>query len=141
MAANAKNMLDNSHNKLSTSDPIFSQLYSDLEINQSDTYIDNTFDLDVFNKKYENVRRRRQNLIKDSEQERLSKLNITSLNKKIHQYTIGEILFNLKNALFGILNDLLRFKFTMDTFIKQNRLFYLGLFILIIVLIIYFFKK
>lgn len=141
MASNPKIMLDNSPDKLSKSDPIFNQLYTDLEINPSDTYVDNIFNLDIFNKKYEDVRRRRQKLIEDAEKERLGRLDTTSLKKKIHQYTIGEILFNLKDALFGILNDLLKFNFTIDTFTKQNRLFYLGLFILIIILIIYLFKK
>ena len=141
MASNPKNLLDNSPSQLSNTDSLFGQLRDDLEINPTDTYIDNTFNLDLFNKKYEDVRKRRQKLIKDAEQDKLSKQDTITFRKEIHQYTVGELLFGLKDAILGILGDLLRFRFRLDTFTKQNRLFYLGLFIMIIVLTIYLFTK
>lgn len=141
MAANPKILLDNSPDKLSKSDNIYSQINDDLEIKKSDIYIDNTFNLDLFNKKYEDIRKKKQKIVKDTEQKRLSKLNITEFTKKIHEYTVGELLFKLKDSIFGILGDLLRFRFRLDTFTKNNRLFYLGLLILIIILIIYLFSK
>lgn len=104
MAANPKNLLDNSPRYLSN---------SDLEMNPIDAYIDNTF----------------------------NKNPSIDKQKNIHQYTVGELLLGMKNAILNVFNDLLKLKFTVKTFTKQNRLFYLGLFIIIVVLIIYLFSK
>jgi uncharacterized membrane protein YcjF (UPF0283 family) len=140
MASNPRVMLDNSIDKLSQSDNIYSQLRDDLQIDLSDVYLDNTFDLNLFNKKYEDVRKRRQQNIQLFEQEKLKQLDKTSFKKKLHQYTVGELLFGIKDTIFGILIDLLNLQFTINTFSKQNRLFYIGLFIFIIIVILKIFE-
>jgi hypothetical protein len=99
-----------------------------------------SFDIDKFNKKYDEITKTRQQLMNAREQTILSKLNTTSFNKKLHEYTIGELAFGMKNTLFDIINDLVNLDLTIDVFIRNNRLFYIGLFINIIVLIIYLFQ-
>jgi hypothetical protein len=100
-----------------------------------------SFDIDKFNKKYDEINKNRQQLMNAREQAILSKMNTTTFNKKLHEYTIGELAFGLKNTLFDIINDLLNFNLTSDVFTKNNRLFYVGLFINIIVLILYLFQS
>jgi hypothetical protein len=100
-----------------------------------------SFDADKFNKKYDEINKNRQQLMNAREQTILSKMNKTSFNKKLHEYTIGELAFGMKNTIFDIINDLLNLNFTIDVFTKNNRLFYVGLFINIIVLIIYLFQN
>ncbi len=50
-----------------------------------------------------------------------------------------EILINFKNSLFNTMDDLLQYKFTTDTFTKNNRLLYLGILSIIISIIIFIF--
>lgn len=141
MASNPKIQLDNSPQLLSKSDQPYNKLRGDLEIDTKDVFTDNQFDLKKFNKQYEDVRMKRQKLITEGEKIKLSKLNITSDKKKLHELTIGELIFGMKDALFGILNDLIRLRFVTDTFTKNNRLFYIGFFIIIFVFFLYLVKN
>jgi len=56
--------------------------------------------------------------------------------KRINELTILEILSGIKQTFFGIINDLLRRHITLDTFTKDNRLFYLGIILIIFILIV-----
>ena len=142
MASNSKIQLNNKPDKLEPSDSIYGQLRDDLQFDRYDvTDEKNTFDLDKFNKKYEDVRKRRQKLLMNKQEDKLRKLNITTFKKKLHEYTVGEYAFGMKDAILGILGDLLRLQFTIQTFTKNNRLFYLGMFILINCLVIVLFSK
>lgn len=128
-------------NNIDNSDPVYQATRPDLEIDPTDVRSDNMFNLELFNKKYEDVRKRRQKRIKEIEEEKLARLNRLKHKKKLHQFTVGEHMFNMKDALLGTLNDILRLNITIKTFTKQNRLFYLGLFTLITILIITLFSK
>ena len=57
--------------------------------------------------------------------------------KPFYQLNLLEMAIELKNTWFGILDDLLAGNFTLDIILKDNRLFYVGLTILIIALILY----
>lgn len=74
---------------------------------------------------------------KKKEADELEKLEKIEEAKKIHQMTLADILINFKNSLFGLTDDLLEFKFTMETFTKENRLLYLGMFIVLFMVFIY----
>lgn len=58
-------------------------------------------------------------------------------NIKSYSQLFLEILINIKNTWFGLLDDLLQQKFYIETFTKNNRLLYLGLTIIIIALIVF----
>jgi hypothetical protein len=58
-------------------------------------------------------------------------------NRQFYDLTLLEILIELKNTWFGILDELLSGNITMGILMKNDRLFYVGLTILIIAIILY----
>lgn len=50
--------------------------------------------------------------------------------------SVGDILVGIKDTWFGILDDVLAFRFSYDIFLKYNRLFFIGLTLIIIALLI-----
>jgi hypothetical protein len=129
MASSPQIQFDNSP-KLLESSP-----QNNLGIDKDDVYVDNTFDIQKFNEQYNDVRKRRKQKIEMSEKGKLNKLNTVEYRKQLHQLTIGELVFNFKDSMFDTLTDLLNFKFNL----KNNRLFYLGILIIMIIIILYFF--
>lgn len=71
-------------------------------------------------------------LLKISEEEE-KKLN----NKPFYKLSILEITIELKNTIFAIMDDLLGGNFSINILFKDNRMFYVGLTILIISIILY----
>ena len=71
-------------------------------------------------------------LLKLSEEEE-KKLN----NKPFYQLSVLEIAIELKNTIFAIMDELLAGNFNMNILFKDNRMFYIGLTILIISIILY----
>ena len=69
--------------------------------------------------------------------EKLDKLNVPKKVTPIYRDSLGQILIDTKDALFQILDDLLQHKFTLDTFIKDNRLFYIGMILIFIASFMY----
>jgi len=65
----------------------------------------------------------------------IKKINIDPI-KRINELTILEILSGIKQTFFGIINDLFSSHITLDTFTKNNRLFYLGIILIIFILIV-----
>jgi len=57
--------------------------------------------------------------------------------KPFYSLNLLEMVIELKNTWFGILDDILAGNFTLDVIIKDNRLFYVGFTILIIAIILY----
>ena len=60
--------------------------------------------------------------------------------KNIHDLTLGEILINTKNTYLDIINELLSFNYPngiSSIFTKENRIFYIGVSLLIISFLIY----
>lgn len=98
-------------------------------------YIDSTgkFDVDKFNRDFQQYKERRQTemdiQLKQKADELTKKANISI---PIYNLGIGETLIKFKDSFFGILDDLLRFDLSMNTFTKENRLFYIGLFLIVV---------
>lgn len=70
----------------------------------------------------------------------LEKLNALSQEKQIvslYDLSLFDIIINTKNAWFNLLDDLLDQKFELQTFTKDNRLFYIGLTLIVFATIIY----
>ena len=99
------------------------------------------FDIVQFNKQFEDVQKKFAEVAKEKEDQRLKLLYKEDKPKTIDQLTVAEILINMKDSIFGTLDDLLRYRFTTTTFTIKNRLFYLGLFILLSVITIYILKN
>lgn len=108
---------------------------SNIDINK---YITNgKFDLSKFNTGFEREKKEQKELNKDKQNARLNLLNDVVNNKPIYKQTIGEILIGIKDTWFYLIDDLLQQKFTLDTFTKENRLFYIGITLLIFSIILY----
>ena len=95
------------------------------------------FDVKEFNVKFEQEKERTKTVGKTLDEQRLAKLNKPPPKKQIYELSIGEIIINIKDAWFEILDDLLQQDFTLETLTRNNRLFYIGLTIIIIFIAIY----
>ena len=93
---------------------------------------DKEFDIDSFNKEFENQSKKRKEDMRKKMQAKIDELSKRDEPIPIHKRSIGEIMISTKDAMFGILEDLLQNKFNKETFTKENRLFYLGVFILML---------
>lgn len=88
--------------------------------------------------KYENELSNQKNFDnKKYNEEQSTKINQDDLSKNPLKMNIIDILTQMKNTLFEIIEDLETKKFSRQIFTKDDRLFYLGLF-LIMIFIIYF---
>lgn len=73
-----------------------------------------------------------------SDQERLEILNRRPPPPpKPYQLSFYETMVKIKDTWFGILDDLLHQQFYIETFTKENRLFYIGLTLVLVVILIY----
>lgn len=106
------------------------------------------FDIDNFNGQFvfmkEEQKKKNQKINKD----KLDKLNrrANPHEKKLYELSFYELCVELKNSWFGILDDILDLNFSssgsdiLNIFIKDNRLFFIGLTIIIIAIVIYIYN-
>lgn len=95
------------------------------------------FDLGKFNKVFDVNREitKRNQRVRDLQ--KLNELSSTETMTSLYDLNLSQILINTKNTWFGVLDDLLDQRFELDTFNRDNRLFYIGLTIVIIAVILY----
>jgi len=99
------------------------------------------FDMDKFNREFEKTEEEQKQINKEKEEEKLEKLNTPKVEtKKIYQNTLYDILIGIKNTWLGILDDILNFQYNLETLTKNNRLFYIGITLVIIALIVFFYN-
>lgn len=95
------------------------------------------FDINKFNAEFERRKEEQTAKYRILDEARLAKLNVAPPPKKIYELSVGEIIIGVKDTWFNLLDDLLQKRFTLDTFTKNNRLFFIGLTVIVIVIIIY----
>ena len=94
------------------------------------------FDLGEFNKSFVSKANELKHKRKAFEKEKLDKLNTQqNYQKSVLNQTVGEILINTKKTWFEILDNILESKFEINIF-ENNHLFYIGITILFISLIL-----
>ena len=109
-----------------------------------DNYYDNNnFDIDKFNKKFKQMQDEEKNKEKLEREEYLKNLEEKQEINKITDLTVKEIIINTKNEIFDLIYEIISFDFEgFEGFIglltKNNRLFYIGIFLLFICFILYF---
>ena len=109
-----------------------------------DNYYDNNnFDLEKFNKRFKQLQNEEKENEKLERKEYLKTLEKKEEVKKITDLSVGEILTNTKNEVLDLTYEIISFEFEgfdgfIDLFIKNNRLFYVGLFMLLICCVLYF---
>lgn len=97
--------------------------------------------MDKFNREFEKTEEEQKQINKEKEEEKLEKLNTPKVEtKKIYQNTLYDILIGIKNTWLGILDDILNFQYNLETLTKNNRLFYIGITLVIIALIVFFYN-
>ena len=97
---------------------------------------DNDFDNKEFNAEFEKSMLKQKQIHEQQNKMKLDKLNKVQ-DKKIYDYTLSQTLINMKDAIFDIMDDIITLNITKDILTKENRLYYLGILILIIVLVLH----
>jgi hypothetical protein len=103
------------------------------------------FNINDFNKAYNIIKENKKKRIQENDINYLNKLNEENNKPKIPLYNLSilDILINIKNTINDILNDfiidLFHLRFNINIFLKDDRLFYIGLIIIIICIILYVF--
>lgn len=95
------------------------------------------FDINEFNRIFEKEKIKIKKEIIQHENDKLSNLNEQQKDKSLLEMNLQNIIIEIKNTWLDLINDLLQQKYGFDTFTKQNRLFFIGLTIMIIGLILF----
>lgn len=100
------------------------------------------FDLDKFNKEFVFKKERAAIENKIKSQEKINRLTEAANipKKSLYNLSIGELVIGIKDTWFGILDDFLAKKIELNTIIKNNRLFFIGLTVVIITTMIYLYN-
>lgn len=94
------------------------------------------FEVDRFNRDFEQYAERRRQVMDKTLNDKLEALNQPDPEPPVYEQPVGQILVDTKDGLFNLLDDLLQFKFSLDTFTKDNRLFFIGLTLVFIALFV-----
>jgi hypothetical protein len=90
------------------------------------------FNLALFNKTYREEQLKRISFYRRQEKERLEKLSkSTPPPPVLHQLSVGQHILNMKDRFFETLYDIQRKPLDMKIFTVDNRMFYLGMLIII----------
>lgn len=100
---------------------------------------DGSFDINRFNRDFDQYIDRRKSVMSEMINKKFDELNRPVQEVPIYDLSVGTILLNTKNVLFNILDDLLQgnIRNVWDVFIREHRLFYIGIFLLIIAALVY----
>jgi len=98
---------------------------------------DGKFDIDRFNRDFNQYKDKRKQEMAEILNKKLEILNTPPREIPVYNLSIGDILVNMKIAFFNILDDILQFNFNINIFLKENRLFYIGLMLIIVSCLIY----
>lgn len=101
-------------------------------------YSNNEFDINKFNKTFDEIQRNKIN--EENDEEELKLLNKEINKKNVGDMRLGSIFSNMKDEVFGTIYDMLSFNYEnsySEIFTKNNRLFYIGIFLILICIILY----
>jgi hypothetical protein len=91
------------------------------------------FDVNKFNKDFDDYLAKDKARREVTEQKYLDAKTVVKREKLLHELTFFELMVNMKNAFFDILGEIVAGNIDKETFVKNNRLFYLGSILLIFV--------
>ena len=107
-------------------------------VNNSNTVSDTTiaqnsytFDLKKFNQDFEDYLANQKKARTKQEQKYLESKEIIKRDKLLHELTFYEILGNTKDTVFNVMDDLTTMNINRDTLTQENRLFYIGLLLIV----------
>jgi hypothetical protein len=102
-------------------------------------FSDGTLDIDHYNREFSQYSDKRKEEMKKILAEKLDTLNKPKPVELIYDLGIGQIAINTKDAIFDMLDDTINLRFTNDMLTKNNRLFYLGIVLIIIACLSFFY--
>lgn len=82
-----------------------------------------SFNVDDFNKEFE------KNVVNVEQENNIKE--ITEKKPLLHELSIAQTLINLKDTLFYILDEIITLNIKSDIFTKDNRMYYIGLLIIL----------
>ena len=97
----------------------------------------NDFDLQKFNVQFEAEKERKRKEQEMRMEGKLDELNQQPDGKKLVDYSVGELMISIKDTWFELLDDMLQYQITPATFMKGDRIFFIGLTIFIATVIVY----
>lgn len=100
----------------------------------------NNFDAQAFNTGFEKQKEANKELSAQYMEDKLNELNNNEKPKKLYELSMSEILINIKDSWFELLDDLLGNTFGIQTLTKDYRLFYLGITIFFFACILYIYN-
>jgi hypothetical protein len=139
-------LFNNMFNSPSINDLFSSEKFTDITENNikqesdNDDFVFNKSKLGEFNKEFERMKEETKSKYKESNKKKLDKLSSTVIPiKTFYNQSVSEIFIGVKDTWFNILDDVLDQNFSVKIFTKENRLFYIGisLIIICIILIVY----
>ena len=95
------------------------------------------FNLKQFNLDFEEELKRKNELRAEREEGTLNNLNSTISDTNVLNMSIADMLIGIKDTWFGLMDDLLAMRFEVATVTKNNRLFFVGLSVIICVVLVY----
>lgn len=93
-----------------------------------------------FNQKFEQTKELTKEIIKEKDRQRLENLNKETTERSITELSVMEILIGIKDTWFELIDDLLQKKFNAVTFTMNNRMFFIGITIIIIAVLAYIYS-
>lgn len=97
---------------------------------------DNNFDEKKFNDEFEQNIEHNKKLQEKLKKQRLNELNGLHGDKRLYEYSISETFINMKDCVFDILDDILCLNVDTKLFTKNNRLYYIGILLIIVLILI-----
>ena len=99
-----------------------------------------TFDIKKFNSDFEDYLTKQKKARLEREKKYLESKEIVKREKLLHELTFYEILGNTKDTVFNIMNDVTSMNIHVNTWTKENRLFYIGLLLIVfsVILILFY---
>lgn len=97
------------------------------------------FDVDKFNRVFDQYIDKRKNDQKIREQLMLKELNKKNPPIPLFDLPLGSIMINTKDVVFNTMSDILGGNLTTNVFVKENRLFYFGVLFICIAVLVYFY--
>jgi hypothetical protein len=110
------------------------QRYEDVNKNSFDYFTSSgEFNLALFNKTFREEQLKRIAFYKKLEENRIDELNKTiKAQPALHELTVGQHILNMKNTFFNIIQDIQTEPLNLTILTKNYRLFYIGLFFVLI---------
>lgn len=110
-----------------------------IQSEETNFYTNGEFDLGKFSAAFNKNKQTQKYMTKLNSEKRL---NILENENTIHtKKTIADILIEMKNSWFNLIGDLLEQKFEIETFVRNDRLFYIGMTLIILSIILLFFDQ